>query len=166
MEYNCPICDKGGLPDFRVVPTSCPQCNTDLRGFILIEQIKKDHELRLNKQKWLYIPISMILLISLVSIIIFKPQKNNIDSPSAFVNKDSTMYFKQKVDSINSILVQHEQNLVTTKYIVKKGDNLSKIAYIFFGDWSKYKQIMIDNNLTENDKLMPYDTLIIKLYAK
>jgi nucleoid-associated protein YgaU len=47
------------------------------------------------------------------------------------------------------------------KYVVKKGDNLSKIAKLVYGDSHKYKQIAMANNITNPNKIRVGQVLVI-----
>lgn len=163
---NCPVCDKSGLPDFTLNPTTCPQCNSDLSGFVVIEKGKLKFHQILNRQKWLLLLIAILVIISSISFI----KRPNIQKYASEVQiKDSI------ITALNSELNQKEKeiqqlkepskvsNEIEFKYVVKKGDNLSKIAYIFFNDWEMYKTIQEDNNLKPGDLIMPKDTLTIKI---
>ena len=163
---NCPVCDKSGLSDFTSNPITCPQCNSDLSGFVVIEKGKLKYHQILNRQKWLLLLIAILIIISGISY--FK--RPNIQKYTSEVQlKDST------ITTLNTELNQKEieikqlqeplkaSNVIEFKYVVKKGDNLSKIAYIFFNDWEMYKSIQEDNNLKPGDLIMPQDTLTIKI---
>lgn len=165
---NCPVCNRPGLPDFTSYPTTCPQCDSDLSGFVVIEKGKLKFHQILNRQKWLLLLIVLFIIISGISLI----KRPNIQNYISEVHlKDST------ITALNSELQQKESeiqqlkkpsktpNVIELKYVVKKGDNLSKIAYIFFNNWEMYKTIQEDNNLQNGDLIMPKDTLTIKIKA-
>ena len=66
---NCPVCDKSGLPDFTLNPTTCPQCNSDLSGFVVIEKGKLRFSQILNRQTWLLLLLAILVIISGISFI-------------------------------------------------------------------------------------------------
>jgi len=163
---NCPVCDKSGLPDYTSNPTTCPQCNSDLSGFVLIEKGKHKFHQILNRQKWLLLLI--VILITISGISFFK--RLDVQKYTYEVQlKNSTISalnseLNQKEKEIQQLKEQSKaSNVFEFKYVVKKGDNLSKIAYIFFNDWEMYKTIQEDNNLKPGDLIMPKDTLTIKI---
>jgi hypothetical protein len=39
MKHNCPICNKAGLPNYTKSEVVCPQCNSDLKAFLLLDSI-------------------------------------------------------------------------------------------------------------------------------
>ena len=47
------------------------------------------------------------------------------------------------------------------KYTVKKGDSLSKIAKLLYGDSKKYKEIAMANNITNPNKIRVGQVLVI-----
>lgn len=163
---NCPVCDKSGLPDYTSNPTICPQCDSDLSGFVIIERGKHKFHQILNRQRWLLLLIVFIIIISGILFI----KRPNIQKYNSEVQlKDSTISIlnselKQKDSEIQQLKEQSKvSNVIKFKYVVKEGDNLSKIAYIFFNDWKMYKTIQKDNNLRNSDLIMPKDTLTIKI---
>jgi nucleoid-associated protein YgaU len=49
----------------------------------------------------------------------------------------------------------------SSKYVVKKGDNLSKIAKKVYGDGKKYKQIAMANHITDPNHIRVGQVLVI-----
>ena len=47
------------------------------------------------------------------------------------------------------------------KYVVKKGDSLSKIAKLLYGDSKKFKEIAMANNITNPNKIRVGQVLVI-----
>lgn len=176
---NCPICDKAGLSEDAA---SCPQCNSDLSGFLYIEKIAVQQnrlgeintglydEVKKEKlKKRNVIILSSFFLIVLLGFMLW-----------FFTSYDLTkvdIAYKLKADSLSALVVQNEaeiNRLVTKnqelkekqnviKYVVKKGDNLIKIARFFYHDASLYWEIMSENNIEENATLFVGDTLTLKL---
>ena len=120
---NCPVCDKSGLPDFTLNPTTCPQCNSDLSGFVVIEKGKLKFHQILNRQKGLLLLIAILVIISSISFI----KRPNIQKYASEVQiKDSI------ITALNSELNQKEKeiqqlkepskvsNEIEFKYVVKK----------------------------------------------
>jgi hypothetical protein len=163
---NCPVCDKSGLPDFTSNPTTCPQCNSDLSGFVVIEKGKLKFHQILNRQKWLLL---LIVILFIISGIAFIKQPNIQKYTSEVQLKDSIITalnfeLNQKETEIQQLKEPSKaSNVIEFKYVVKKGDNLSKIAFLFFNDWEMYKTIQKENDLKPGDLIMPKDTLTIKI---
>jgi len=168
---NCPICNKSGLPDFTSKPVTCPQCNSDLKGFALLEKTISVHNKTVKKQKHIYSLFLAIVVLGF-SVIVFFPSNTTTGLPPIDKNNDSIILtleakLKDKELEINRLqdsLV--EPNETSFIYIVKSGDCLSKIALLFYNNWEMYKKIEEDNNLKSGDLLFPKDTLIIKLKTK
>ena len=169
---NCPVCNKSGLPDYTNIQVVCPQCNSDLKGFIFIEQTKDNYSKSIKKQKY-FISISVLMFFVLLISLFFHPFiKQTGDIQIATKNNDSI------INTISAELSAKELEIKQLKdnssiqqeidflYIVKRGDNLSKIAYFFYNDWEMYKKIENDNNLKHGSLILPNDTLIIKIKLK
>lgn len=165
---NCPVCNKSGLPNFRSEPIVCPQCNSDLKGYMVLEKTNKTYKTTVRKQRNISVVALFLIFIVAVVFILTARQKSIVSTPVTN-NQDSTINVLQK-----EILNQEQKikELQTTnlnkqstayKYVVKNGDNLSKLAYIFYNDWQEYTRIEKDNNLTSGELIHPGDTLIIKL---
>lgn len=60
MSHNCPICNKAGLPDYTKNAVICPQCNSDLKAFSLLNSISKPQKSKIG--------MFVIMSISLLSI--------------------------------------------------------------------------------------------------
>jgi len=78
---------------------------------------------------------------------------------------DSTEYYSKLVKDLSQEL-SDKPKTADIYYIIKKDDNLSEIAKLFYNDGSRTEQIMTDNNLQKGYNLLPGDTLIIKLKTK
>jgi nucleoid-associated protein YgaU len=187
---NCPICNKPGLPDFTSKPVICPQCNSDLKGFALLEQtisihnktVKKQkdkytaileqtnsaHKKTVKKQKYIYTLLLAIVVLGF-SVIVFFPSNTATELPPIVQNNDSIIDVLEaklevkelEINRLQSLLVEPKET--SFLYIVKSGDNLSKIALLFYNNWEMYKKIEEDNNLERGDLLFPSDTLLINL---
>lgn len=160
MANNCPICNKAGLPDYTKNIVVCPQCNSDLKAFMLLNSISKP-----NKSKiWTYLIIGISLL-SVAFLGLFL--KSNSDKKELIainvILNDSIS--KMQIADVTKEEVQPiaEKQEATIKYVVKKGDYPYKIAQIFYNDGSKYKQIEADNNLEKPYTLKVGQILTIKI---
>lgn len=166
MSYNCPVCNKAGLPDFTKTVVKCPQCNSDLKAFMLLNTIAQPQKSKIGA--------FLIIGISLFSIVFF-----GLFLKSSFEKKELVTQSIILTDSINKILTEkvyqkkaNEENEKISatekqeffiKYKVKKGDYLYKISEFFYNDGSKYLQIAVDNNLNEPYTLKVGQILIIKI---
>ena len=165
---KCPICEKAGLPDYSVNHVICPQCNSDLKGFLILEQTQNTHKKIINRQRVIFSFIILFLIVLSVVITFFKVQNksiqtNNIkdiDSTIAFF-KNELNYKEEQIANLKSLIDENTKTEIL--YVVKRGDNLSKIALIFYNDWKMYKKIEKDNSLKTNDIIYPGDTLLIKI---
>lgn len=159
---NCPVCKYPGLPDYYNVPSVCPNCRSDLKGFKLINEFEHKSESKLKRLKFLFAGVNLALLILLLGSVFFVPDYSKHKTDSARLQHDSMEYYKKLVTELK----QESPSKPSTAdiyYILKKGDNLSKIARLYHNNGSRVKQIMTDNNLKKGYNLLPGDTLIIKV---
>ncbi len=166
MNYNCPICNKAGLSDYTTNNVICPQCNSDLKAFNLLNAISNS-----NKSK---IMTPLLMGISCFSLLLFVLYiksysdikylvKNNIIL-EAKISRTNEAYLKLK---IKSDLQKKSEKLDTKiKYVVKRGDYLYKIAQFFYNDGSYYRQIELDNNIKQPNNLKVGQILNIKISCK
>lgn len=164
MSYNCPICNKAGLPDYTKNDVICPQCNSDLKAFRLLNSIPKQQKSKIR----LYVIVGISLLsIALLGLFL----KSNSDRRNLIAENVTLNDSIAKIQSIDvpditeEIKTQPiaEKQDVTVKYIVKKGDYPYKIAQFFYNDGGKYKQIEADNNLVQPYTLKVGQVLTIKI---
>ena len=150
MNHNCPICNKAGLPDYTKSEVVCPQCNSDLKAFLLLDSISKP-----NKSKiWTYLIIGVsVLSIAFLGLFLkSNSDKKELIAKNVFLNDSISKIqivdvAKETKEEVQPIAEKQE---ATIKYVVKKGDYPYKIAQFFYNDGSKYKQI--EANQTKQKK--------------
>lgn len=162
---NCPVCNHPGLPDYQSVPSVCPNCKSDLIGFLLINQVEDERGSKLKRFKLLCAGLSIVLLIILIGSIFLLHASSKHDPGKSILQNDSTEYYSKLAADLKQEL-KDKPKTADVYYIIKKDDNLSEIAKLFYNDGSCTKQIMTDNNLQKGYNLLPGDTLIIKLKTK
>ena len=168
ITYNCPVCGQSGLADFKRQHISCPQCNSDLRPYLLLSAITKTDK-RKNRLS-LLLTISSLLIV-FVSILFIKSgidTKNDLDiSKNQIVQlNDSVVNLNNKNLSLLNKIVEIENQTAQNKYVkytVKKGDFPWKIAEFFYGDGRKYVLIEKENNLIQPYNLQVGQVLLIKM---
>jgi len=177
---NCPIDDKVGIEDYTQKPVVCPQCDSDLTPYYLLHKIreeteKKDGNLKLldstidsiAKKKKVY--KSLFLVSSLFAICSIGSYCYSLSENKKIIAVNAKTVLGLQ-DSINRIYHTAEEpkkanseSEIKIPYLVKKGDNPSKIAGFFYNDWRKYKKIEEDNNLHQPYTLKIGQPLIIIL---
>lgn len=158
---NCPICNKSGLPDFNTIHIICPQCNSDLKVFLIIEGLKKkEQKLKIGRQVYLFIIAVSIISLGLGFSFSWFSNKAPIKIASS---SDSLSVYRIQTDIQKHKRLADSIRFSQFKYKIKHGDNLSKIAYSFYNDWTMYKVIQKDNNMGANTRLVVGDSLIINL---
>jgi hypothetical protein len=162
---NCPVCNHPGLPDYLSVPLVCPNCRTDLKGFLLMSKFEQESELKLKRFKLLCACLSIVLLIILIWSIFLLPAIVKHNPGKSIRQYDSTAYYRKLVADLKQEL-KGKPKTADVYYIIQRNDNLSEIAKLFYNDGSRIKQIMTDNNLQKGYNLLPGDTLIIKIKTK
>lgn len=179
---NCPICDKAGLAEDAQF---CPQCDSDLSGFVLVKKIAtKQSALNDNqksiteqlqksqttKRNIIVVSLCGVLLITSFGFWLYSKQTSayNQELNLSKLERDSLQKIvTDKQETINKLETEKQQlekQETSIKYVVRKGDNLIKISRLFYGNDNQYREIMKDNNLQEsNYTLFAGDTLTIKL---
>jgi LysM repeat protein len=168
MTCNCPVCNKTGLPDYRSVEVVCPQCNSNLRPYLVLSKFSNNGG---NKKNKFILPIAIISFATIVLVIYFnerniKETSVTNKSETTIVNNkvDSTSYYKDKLKQLEAIpKTLDTPTEVAINYAVKRGDCLSTIAQNFYGDWRTYTKIEEDNKLQKPYRLNPGQILIIKI---
>lgn len=166
---NCPVCGKAGLKNYKTQHIICPQCNSDLKPYLLLGTISKSNQQK--KSKYLPLMLFGLVLITLLGLYLVNSQKskNKLDKYKAdiIVLEDSIIKLnKENSIQITKVAIDEQKNTLLHKYIVKKGDYLWKLAEFFYGDGRLYKQIEKDNNLTEPYTLYVGQEIKINLTVK
>lgn len=165
MSNNCPICNKAGLPDYTKKNVVCPQCNSDLKAFMLLNSISQPQKSKIGT--YVIIGVTMLSIAFLVMFLKSNSDKKELTAKNFVLNNSIS-----KIQNVNVKLETQKENEqqpivenldVSIKYKVKKGDYPYKIAEFFYNDGSKYKQIEADNNLKQPYTLQVGQILIIKL---
>jgi LysM repeat protein len=141
----------------------CPQCNSDLKAFLLLDSISTSKKGRLEIYALIGLSFLLILFLSLFV-------KSNIDKKEILatniVLNDSISTLTSKKLALEKPKVdfrKNESKEATLKYVVKKGDYPYKIAQFFYGDGNRYKQIEADNKLKHPYTLKVGQILLIKI---
>jgi len=163
MNYNCPICNKAGLPDYTKNNVVCPQCNSDLKAFMLLNSISKPNKSKIGT--YLIIGVSLLSIVFLGLFLKSNSDKKELIAKNVVLNDSiSKMQIvdvaKETKEEIQPIAEKQE---ATIKYVVKKGDYPYKIAQFFYNDGSKYTLIETDNNLEQPYTLKVGQILTIKI---
>jgi hypothetical protein len=152
-----------GLPDYRAIATTCPQCNSDLKPYLFLNSISN-----VNTKKKTYWDIISLGILSLVLSLLFfnsvsenKKQYDENKKQTAKLN-NSILNLQSQINIV-SFKENHVINEIVIEYKVRLGDNPSKIAHFFYNDWKMYKKIEIDNNLTQPYILKEGQKLKIKI---
>lgn len=175
---NCPICDKAGLAE---TTTTCPQCNSDLSGFSLIQNIASKHKaLKANNQKTeeklikskattkrrtILGGIMLLLLLCSFAWLYLNKNEPSVATDNTSLENDSLKAEILKKEEQITLLKQNSliDDKKVVRYTIRKGDNLIKLARFYYNNEDDYKTIMNDNNIKESNKILIGDTLTIKL---
>ncbi len=164
MSYNCPICNKAGLPDYTKNDVVCPQCNSDLKAFSLLNSISKPQKSKIGM--YAIVGISLLSIALLGLFIKSNSDKKELVTKNVILNdsiaKIQSINFANEKEENTTPPIAEKQD-VTINYVVKKGDYPYKIAQFFYNDGSKYKQIEADNNLEQPYTLKVGQVLTIKI---
>lgn len=162
---TCPICQKAGINDEAII---CPQCNSDLSQLHLLTRMENKLA-NWRKRNSILVIVFSIVIISLIVILLYPKMDNTVIANSQKLlgeNIDSTKYYRnkyfavsQKIDSLNKI----EEAKPFVNYKVKSGDNLSKIALMFYDDASMTNKIAEDNGLQNANWIITNQNLKIEI---
>lgn len=166
MQHNCPVCNKAGLPDYRAIATTCPQCNSDLRPYLFLNSISNSKSTK-NKP-WALTGVGLLTVV--LAFLFFnsvsenkKQSTENLKLTSQLQDSISNLQSQLKLTSVKEPIVNPTQSETVIEYKVRFGDYPSKIAQFFFNDWKMYKKIEADNNLVQPYTLKVGQTLKIKI---
>ena len=161
----CPVCQKAGIRD---EDRTCPQCNSDLSQLKLVTQLEFKIRKWKKKNTVLFSGFTLLILI-LITIIVYTKVSFNRESRfnSTMINRtDSVEYYRQKyISTLKEANDYKDSNLakVYINYRVKKGDNLSSLALIFYDDIKLVSKIAEDNNLKNMDYISVNQILKIEI---
>lgn len=138
ITYNCPVCGQSGLADFKRQHISCPQCNSDLRPYLLLSAITKTDKRKNNLSLLLIISSLLIVFVSILFIKSGIDTKNDLDiSKNQIVQlNDSVVNLNNKNLSLSNKIVEIENQTAQNKYVkytVKKVIFHGKLLNSFTG---------------------------------
>jgi len=165
MNNICPVCNKPGLPDYRIQETVCPQCNSNLKSYVLLNSIKR------RSRRFVGGILAIAVLLSVLAVILHFTSANKsakiIDDKitKLEIANDSIDFLIRRINQfeVNENANSSPEKPVTFIYKVRDGDNLGKIAELFFDDYRKFEKIAEDNNLTQPYLLLIGQPLTIKI---
>jgi nucleoid-associated protein YgaU len=173
---DCPVCHKAGLAEETAL---CPQCDSDLSCFILLDGMaagqetlerqlaEKDAKIkrhRADKQKALAL-CGVLACLGLVLAGLFYAVRAKSQMELRQLQADNLSL----QDSIRRLGAQLEdgapplQSAKTLRYVIQKGDNLAKITRIFYGGAACCDSLKLHNDLRDDGRIFAGDTLLIKL---
>lgn len=164
MSHNCPICNKAGLPDYTKSNVVCPQCNSNLKAFSLLNSISRPQNSKTGK--YLILSISILSITFLGLFLKSNSERKELYTKNMILNDRIAKIQSAKIaegkEETTTYLISAKQD-ITVKYIVKKGDYPYKIAQFFYNDGNKYKLIEAENNLVQPYTLSVGQVLNIKI---
>ncbi|EDM44003.1 hypothetical protein SCB49_10447 [unidentified eubacterium SCB49] len=166
MNHNCPVCEKSGLTDYTKSNVVCPQCNSDLKAFLLLDSISTSKKEKLGTYS--IIGLSLLTILFLGLFVKSNNKKNEVLATNIALS-DSISKLKTVKVAIENHKTEPkiiESKVATIKYVVKKGDYPYKISKFFYNDGNKYKQIEADNDLEQPYILKVGQILNIKIPQK
>ena len=173
---DCPVCHKAGLAEETAL---CPQCDSDLSCFILLDGMaagqetlerqlaEKDAKIkrhRADKHKALAL-CGVLACLGLVLAGLFYAVRAKSQMELRQLQADNLSL----QDSIRRLGAQLEdgtlplQSAKTLRYVIQKGDNLAKITRIFYGGAACCDSLKLHNDLRDDGRIFAGDTLLIKL---
>lgn len=164
MNSNCPICNKAGLPDYTTTHTVCPQCNSDLKPFLLLHSIAKPNSKKTFQFGIIGLALTAIVFVALYFNSLSENKKLTSDNSNTIIRLQDSIHNLQTTNAKPlTTEIKISENEIVIQYKVKKDDYPSKIAQFFYNDWRMYKKIEADNNLHQPYILKVGQTLNIKI---
>jgi len=168
---DCPICNFREITEPTMV---CPRCNSDLEAILLTRKIG-----RKNMNLIVFgIIVSALAFVCLVFLIIGIINKGDMTKKSEItMTPEEVTALKGDIENIRA--VNSELQITNTDllsklsamekanakreqiYLVREGESLFNIARKILGNGYKYLDIARDNNITDPDKLLTGQKLII-----
>ena len=155
---DCPICHKAGLQNNTDI---CPQCNSDLTVFSLINNIQKVKKSN-NNAKWIFSIIILSILFTFIYWQFPRTITQTIET-KAITKIDSTEFYKSELASLKKSIIQTKDTNKIVKHIVIKGDYLSKISQEYFNDLNHINQIAKENRISNINLIIVGEILFIDL---
>ena len=160
--YKCPVCGKGGLPDFRQDDIICPACETDLKAYRLLNEIsKKQKNGKMNKV------LLAILAVFLLSFSLFFFSQKQSQGKIEAKHKEEMESLKNKIvlleeESLSSYNSKKNENKPSHfTYTVRKGDSFYLISQKMYGSQKYAKEIAEANSKDFSHLLVVGEKLII-----
>lgn len=155
---NCPICNKKDIP---TKSKTCPQCDSDLSIYQIINELELPKK-PVNNIHAIYITI--IIIISIVYFILSETNSRN----KRLVNGNNKNISSEIISNTDKkgINENENNNLFKNQNVfrikVRNGDNLWKLARMYYGNGLKYKEIMNQNKL-ENENIKQGQVLFMRV---
>ena len=146
MKFNCPICGKAGLPDYRREEVLCPACDTDLKAYRLLHQIDEKQTRPLRKFLWV---VPCLLFIVALFFIYYqanrhsKLQQEQNEKISSL--NDSIASLRDSISVLREINPPLVEPVTNFEYVVRKGDSFCLISQKIYGT-EKYAQAIAEAN--------------------
>jgi nucleoid-associated protein YgaU len=167
MNSNCPVCGQAGLSDYKAQHTICPQCDSDLKPYLLLHSISKKQNKNGINNPLVYTLLACCLLLAFFLLKNTRDYSQNLADNNEKIQmlQDSISLYKNNANS--TVLVSDKQQTEVRETVIvhtiKNGDCMWKIARLYYGKGSLYKQIEKDNNLKKPYSLRKGQMLNIKL---
>jgi nucleoid-associated protein YgaU len=160
IKYNCPVCGKGGLPNFREDDVICPACETDLKDYRLLNEISEEQK-NGKLSKIIFAILTFFLL--LFSLLFFSQKQNQMETNAKH---------KEEIESLNNEIALLKENLSNNsenkevgsshfKYTVRRNDSFCLISQKMYGSQKYAKEIASANNKDLSNLLVIGEILII-----
>lgn len=163
--FSCPICNTVGLTDYTKSNVVCPQCNSDLKPFMLLHSVSAPKKYKVAVLTFFGVSLLSIVLLGLF--LTSNSEKKELIAKNAVLHnrisqiQSIDMATTEEKDLEPEVNIQHKD--VTIQYVVRKGDSLYKIAQFFYNDGTRYTKIEKDNNLAHPHVLRVGQVLKIKI---
>ena len=134
---NCPICGKAGLPDFRKEEVVCPACNTDLKAYVLLSQLRSQRKKKRILNMLLFVIPCSLLIFSLCYLI---KQRNTQKEAQTIITS-----LKEEITSLKEREIETIELAIPFEYTIRKGDSFYLISRRIY-DTEKYAQDIANIN--------------------
>ncbi len=191
---ECPVCGNKDITPFATQCSSCgtdvvafpmlddleEQCVITLKENVALEgeltalqqlrkEDKKRHQKRMNRMLW-FLLLFPLMFFWCGRKAIPNTKVIELEKANATLTEQVDRLEKEKLEIMNNLSQEQEVKKDEDEipdsvvHVVKRGDSLSKLAYQYFGDYSKWKQIHeLNPQITNSRLLRPGDTLVIQL---
>jgi hypothetical protein len=177
---DCPVCAQ---QDISPLATFCPHCGSDLVQFALLDDLEEEyvetvkekialggdlieqekvHQREMSEVRQRF--NRLVWLLFLLPFLVFICGRKSVPTAAPVLQGapiDSLNHYKKLYHEAHKAM--GAEYIDSIRYVIRKGDKLGMLGEMFFGNYDTWQRIKIENNIKDEHRLMPGDTLTLRL---